>query len=182
MILLTTSRRPTRAIRTLCSDLANSLPSVVRVNRGKMSLDGIAEKSIELETDRAVVVSRWSDGPGRITLFKLALTGLKPVPPIMLIAEVRFRREFKEKTRRFRSSAITIDTEDSSELEKIGDCLSRFFHLPVLRVEEATGKHGASMHFSFGSSRHPQIAFMLPERMVEIGPRITLSKLVWEVY
>lgn len=182
MILLTTSRRPTRAIRTLCSDLAYSLPSVVRVNRGKMSLDGIAEKSIELEADRTVIVNRWSGGLGRITLFKLTPTGLKPIPPIMLIAEACFRREFKEKTRRFQSSVITIDPEDSSELQRIGDCLSRFFHLPVVCVKEATRKHGASMHLSFGSKKHPQISFILRGGMIEIGPRITLSKLVWEIY
>ena len=58
MILLTTSRRPTGAIRSLCRDFVNSIPDVVRVNRGKMSLDGIAEKAIEVEADRVVVVDR----------------------------------------------------------------------------------------------------------------------------
>jgi rRNA maturation protein Rpf1 len=180
-MLLTTSRRPTGAIRTLCRDLANSLPDVIRVNRGKMSLDGVAEKAIEVEADRAVVVDRWHGGPGRITLFQLARNGLKVIPPIMLIAGVRLRREFTEKTRRIRSSAITVESEDSSLLDRIADCLSQFLGLPVLSVEEAAKKHRASMHLSFGSSRRLQITFVLLRGMVEIGPRITLSKLVWEV-
>ena len=75
MILLTTSRRPTGRIRTFCRDLANSLPNVVRVNRGKMSLDGLAEKAIELEADKVVVVDRWHGGPGKFNLFYISNLG-----------------------------------------------------------------------------------------------------------
>ncbi len=181
MILLTTSRRVTGAIRTLCRDLANSIPSVVRVNRGKMSLSGIGERAIQLEADRAIVVDRWRGRPGRITLFKLAQTGLKIVPPIMLIAGFRLRREFKEEIRRIQSSSITVNPEDSPELKKTADFLSQFFDLPVVSVDEAAMKNKISMHLSFSSSEHPQITFVLPRERVEIGPRITLSKLVWEV-
>ena len=180
MILLTTSRRPTGGIRALCRDLANSIPDVVRVNRGKMSLDGIAERAIELEADQVVIVDRWRGGPGKINLFKIGSFGLKPFPPLMLISGIRLRREFKEGTRRIRSSAITMEPEDSPEIARITGRLSQFFCLPVRSVDEAAGKHGASMHLSFGSSRRPQITFMLLQRMVEIGPRITFSKLVWE--
>jgi len=181
LILLTTSRRPTGGIRTLCRDLANSIPDVVRVNRGKMSLDGIAERAIEREADRVVVVDRWRGGPGKINFFQIAPTGLKPVPPLMLIAGVRLRREFKDETRRVRSSVITMEPEDTPELERIAGCLSQFLDLPLLSVDEAAGKFGASMHFSFDSSRRLQFTFILLHRMIEIGPRVTLSKLVWEV-
>ena len=167
-------------IRTLCRDLANSISDVVRVNRGKMSLDGIAERAIGLEADGVIVVDRWHGGPGKISLFQIAPTGLKPVPPLMLIAGVRLRREFKEGTRRIRSSVITMEPEDSSEMERIAEHLSQFFSLPVLSVDE-TAENAASMHLSFDSSRRIQITFLLLQRMVEIGPRIILSKLVWEV-
>ena len=181
MILLTTSRRPTGRIRTFCRDLANSIPDVVRVNRGKMSLDGIAERAIGIEADRIVVVDRWRGGLGKINLFRIVPTGLTSVPPLMLISGVRLRREFKEGTRRVRSSVITTEPEDSPELIRIAGRLSQYFGLPVLSVDEATRKYGASMHFSFDSSRRLQITFMRLQRMVEIGPRVTLSKLVWEV-
>jgi len=181
VILLTTSRRPTGRIRTFCRDLVSSIPDVVRVNRGKMSLDGVAERAIELEADRVVVVDRWRGGPGKINLFQIGSTGLTSVPPLMLIGGIRLRREFKEVTRRNRSSAITMKPEDSAELERVAGRMSQFFDLPVLSVDEAARKHGASMHFSFDSSRHIQITFMRLQRMVEIGPRVTLSKLIWEV-
>ena len=181
MILLTTSRRPTGRIRTFCRDLANSIPDVVRVNRGKMSLDGVAEKAIELEADQIVVVDRWRGGPGKINLFQLSSTGLKPVPPLMLMSRIHLRRELKEGTKRVRSSVVTVEPEDSPELERIAGHLSKFFGLPVLSLDEACKENRVSMHFSFDSSRHLQITFMLLQQMVEIGPRLTLSRLIWEV-
>jgi len=181
LILLTTSLRPTGRIRTFCRDLANSIPDVVRVNRGKMSRDGVAERAIELEADRVVVVDRWRGGLGKINLFRIVPTGLTSVPPLMLISGIRLRREFKEGTRRARSSVITTEPEDSPELIRIAEHLSQYCDLPVLSVDEAARKYGTAMHFSFDSSRRLQITFMRLQRMVEIGPRVTLSKLVWEV-
>ena len=180
MILLTTSRRPTGRIRTFCRDLVNSIPDVVRVNRGKMSQDGVAEKAIELEADQIVVIDRWHGGPGKINLFQLS-TGLKPVPPLMLMSGIHLRRELKEGTRCARSSVITVEPEDSPELERIAGHLSKFFGLPVLSLDEACKNNHVSMHFSFDSSRCLQITFMLLSQMVEIGPRLTLSRLIWEV-
>jgi len=146
-----------------------------------MSLDGIAEKAIEVDADRVVVVDRWRGGPGKINLFQVSSTGLTSVPQLMLISGIRLRREFKEGTRRARSSAITLEPEDSAELKRMAGRMSQFFDLPVLSLDEAGKRHRASMHFSFDSSRHLQITFMCLQRMVEIGPRVTLSKLVWEV-
>jgi hypothetical protein len=50
-----------------------------------------------------------------------------------------------------------------------------------LPIEEAATKYQASMHVSLDASRRTQITFMFLPQMVEIGPRITLSKVVWEV-
>jgi U3 small nucleolar ribonucleoprotein protein IMP4 len=182
LILLTSSRRPTGAIRTLCKDLAIVLPHAVRVNRGKMSLDGVAEKAIEYEADRIIMIDRRPGGSGRINFFQITPTGPNSFPPIMMVAGVKFRREFKEGTRRIKSSVITVEPEDSYELQRIADHLSQFLGLPVLSADDVSGKTGVSLRLSFGISRRPQISFLQLQRMVEIGPRVTLSKLVWEVF
>jgi U3 small nucleolar ribonucleoprotein protein IMP4 len=179
-MLLTTSRRPTGRIRTFCRDLACSIPDAVRVNRGKMSLDGVAEKAIEVDADRVVVVDRWHGGPGKISLFQISSNGLTPVPPLMLIKSINLRRELNEARRGSKSSVITLDSKNS-ELTRIAAHLSTFFGLPVLPLDEASKNYRASMHFSFDSSRHIQITFTSLGRMVEIGPRVTFSKLVWDV-
>ena len=69
MILLTTSRRPTERIRTLCRELAHVIPNAVRVNRGKLSLDGVAERALEFGADHVIIIDRWKGGPGEIQFF-----------------------------------------------------------------------------------------------------------------
>ena len=181
MILLTTSRRPTDRMRTFCRDLVNSIPDFVRVNRGKMSQDGVTEKAIEYKADRVIVVNRWREGTLKIKLFKVSSTGLRFVSPLMLISDIRIRREFKEATRHARASVITMEPETSPELGQFAGSLSQYLGLPILSMDRASTRHHVSMHFLFDSSRQLQVTFMFLSRMVEIGPRLTVSKLSWEV-
>ena len=139
------------------------------------------EKAIEVEADRVVLVERWHGGPGKINFYRLGSSGLESVSPLMLIRGIRLRREINEATRGNRSSAVTLQSEHSPELQKVAECLSEFFGLPVLSLDEAAQKHSVSMHFLLDSNRRLQITFMQLQRMVEIGPRVTLSKLVWGV-
>ena len=46
-VLLTTSRRPTSRMRSFSRDFAGCLPDIVRINRGKLNLDGIVEEALE---------------------------------------------------------------------------------------------------------------------------------------
>ncbi|MDH5418726.1 MAG: hypothetical protein OEX06_00110 [Candidatus Bathyarchaeota archaeon] len=181
MILLTTSRRPTKRIRTLCHDFVRSVPNIVRINRGKLNLDGIAERAVELNANRIVAIDRWKAGPGKIKLFRIEPTGLIPVPPLMYVAGVRLRREFEAKTKPIRSLVVTMEPETPTETVRIAEHLSDFFNLPRLSIDEAATKYQASMHVSLDAPRRTQITFMFLPQMVEIGPRITLSKVVWEV-
>jgi rRNA maturation protein Rpf1 len=145
-----------------------------------MSLDGVAEKAIEFEADKVVVVDRWCGGPGRINLYKLS-NGLEPVPPLMMIKSIRLRREFENVKKRGQSSAITFEPENSVPLARIAGELSQFFGLPVVSLDDAPKKHAAAMHLSFDRSRCLQLTFKRLQRMVEIGPRVTLSNLIWDV-
>lgn len=181
MILLTTSRRPTGRIRTFCRDLVNSIPDVVRVNRGKMSRDGVAEKAIELNADRVIIVDRWHGGPGKINLFTVTSSGLTSVPPLILLSGIHLRRELKKRTRSLYASVMTLGTTSSSQLNKVAECLSQFLGLPIQSIDEAVEVHRVSMHYSLDSKRRLQVTFMLLDRMFEIGPRLTLSGLIWEV-
>jgi len=179
VILLTTSRRPTRGIRTLCQDLARSIPKVVRINRGKLSLDGVAERALELNADRVIVVDRWKGGPGKIKLFRVEPAGLTPVPPLMYVAGIRLQREFKAGTKAVRSLVVTTAPENPPEVAKIAENLSNFLNFPMSSINEAASKYQASMHVSYNASGRVQITFMLLPQMVEVGPRIAVSSVVW---
>jgi rRNA maturation protein Rpf1 len=180
---LTTSRRPTPRIRTFCRDLACSIPNVVRINRGKLSLDGIAEKTLELNANQVIIVDRWKGGPGKIELFKIGQEGLVPIPPIMYVAGIKLRREFdKVKTKPVRSLIITTQSEKSDEIIRIARSLSNFLNVPLSQMDKTVSKFKTSMHISTNDLHRTQVTFILclPEN-VEIGPRVTLSHVVWEV-
>jgi len=177
-ILLTTSRNPTPRIRTFCNDLTRVIPSVVRVNRGKMSTNQVAEKALEHGADRVVLVDRWQGGPGKIEFFLMGASGLVPVPLSLFIVGIRLQREFAPiRLKPFNSLVIM---KPVNNLMEIADSLSKFFKVPVLSENEALAKYPVAMHVSLDSTRRVQITFMLLSQKVEIGPRITLRRAAWE--
>ena len=181
VILLTTSRRPTRRIRTFCRDLARCIPNIVRINRGKLSLDGVAERAMEFNADRAIIVDRWRGGPGKVALFQNGPDGLIPVSPIMYVSGIRLRREFEEtKTKHIPSLTISTPQEKNTEVTKIAESLSNFLNISMSSTDEAVSGHPVAMHISLNASRHIQITFILLPETVEVGPRVTLSHVLWE--
>jgi len=166
-------------MRSFCHDLAGCLPDIVRINRGKLNLDGIAEKALEIDADRVVMVDRWRGGPGKIQLFFMKETSLTPVPPLIYIRGIKLRREFEIKMKKVQSSVITISPESSFHGEKIAVVLARFFNIPVLSVEQAGSRYSASMHVSANNSSRITITFVLLPEFREVGPRIGLAKVAY---
>jgi len=177
-ILLTTSRSPTPRIRTFCNDLTRVMPNMVRVNRGKMSMDEVAEKALEHGADRVVVVDRWQGEPSKIEFFHIGASGLVHVPPSLYIAGIRLQREFAPtRLKRFHSLVITQSLGNSLE---IVDSLSKFFNLPVLPEKEASSQYPVAMRVSKDAAERVQITFILLPQNVEIGPRITMRRVEWK--
>lgn len=183
MILITTSRRPTRRIRTFCNDLARCIPNSIRVNRGKLSREGVAEKAMEINADRIIIVNRWKGGPGKIEFFKLN-ESLVGVPPLLYIRGIKLQREIGfPKTRPFRSLAITaVYTSDEEEIPRLAGALSEFLEAPIATLEELLKQsYHVFMHISRDVSERIRITFFkLPENR-EIGPRITVSHVIWSL-
>jgi len=177
-ILLTTSRNPTSGVRTFTHDLTRVIPGIVRVNRGKMSMDEVAEKALEHNADRVVIINRWHGGPGRIEFFRIGVSGLVHVPPILYVAGIRLQREFA--LVKLKSALSLVITQSNENSIKIVDSSSKFFNLPVMIEKEVLSKHQVAMHISYDASGRVQITFMLLPQKVEIGPRITLSRVKWE--
>ena len=100
----------------------------------------------------------------------------------MYVAGIKLQREFdRTKSKPVRSLIVTTPSEESDENMRIARSLSNFLSIPLSQMEEAVSKPQIAMHISSNASHRIQITFMLlhPET-VEIGPRITLSHVVWE--
>ncbi len=182
VILLTTSRKPTNRLRTLCHDLARTIPNVIRINRGKLNLDGVAEKALELNAHGVIIIDRWKGGPGKIKLFQVDTEGLILVPPLIFVEGIRLQREIGEvRGKSVRSLTITTSHEKSSQLLKITEALSSFLNIPRLTPDEAASGYEAAMQVSYGSSTQILITFLLLPSAEEIGPRVVISHVVWKV-
>jgi len=184
-ILLTTSRRPTKNMRTFCRDLSHTFPNIVRVNRGKLSLEGLAEKALKYNANKVIIVDRWKGGPGKIQFFYLDAKGLKATPPLVYLQGVKFRRDFREnmpRGRRIRNIAVKPSLNQDVERKKFEEMLANFFEIPFLSVDEAVNNgYDAIMQISQEALNRTKIAFMLLPEQVEIGPQIIVSHLIWEL-
>ncbi len=180
MILITTSRRPTRMIRTLCRDLANTIPSLKRVNRGKMSSYDVSEKAINIGADKVLIIDRWKGRPGRMRFFEVK-EGLSQVPPQIYIRGVKFRRDFKAKRTSSRSVYME-NPKNGIDVQRLGEMFSRFFELPIIESERTDDSHRFTvMRLSMDSDNMIRVSFYQMPENVEIGPRIRISHAVWEI-
>jgi len=178
-ILLTTSRNPTARIRTLCSDLSRVIPNVVRVNRGKMNTDEVAEKALEHDTNHAVIIDRWQGGPGSIKLFRVGESGLVLTPPIIHITDTRLRREFGVSKVKPAGSIVLLASKTSAEALRLAEACSKFFGIPLLSMDEAVKAGPTLMCVSRDNVNRIVITFMAEPNHVEVGPRITVSSVEW---
>ena len=164
----------------MCRDLSNSVPNLIRVNRGKMSLDQVAEKALELNADRFVLVDRWKNGFGKIRLFIIASNEVRVFPPTIFLSSIQLKRDFKNKIR-CRASIITVESQNLHKNEKLAKYLSNFFDLPIVNIDYNNNKQQSSIHISNNSQGNLQIKFIFLQGMIEIGPKVTVSKLIWDV-
>jgi rRNA maturation protein Rpf1 len=148
-----------------------------------LSITEVAEKALENNADRVIIVDRWKGGPGKIRFFSVDSTGLNAVPPLIYVSGIRLQRTFrKAKVKPIRSLAITLPIEESNQPSKIARFLSDFLHVPMLSMKEASLNYQAAMYVSLNATQHSQITFLLLPEKVEIGPRITVSHVIWEIY
>lgn len=184
-ILLTTSRRPVKNTRTFCRDLSKTFPNVVRINRGKLSLGGVAEKALELDAEKAIIIGKWRGDSGKIQFFRITAKGLDAIPPSIYVKGVKLSRDFEEKAprgRRLKSIAITTSERTSLEVKRLENALSQFFNVPVFSIKEICDrKFDAAMQISVDPSNRIIITFRLIPEFVEVGPQIRVLHLVWEL-
>jgi rRNA maturation protein Rpf1 len=182
LILLTTSRRPTKGIRTFCKDLSHTIPNILRINRGKLGLEGLMAKALELGAKKVIIVDRWRGGPGKVEFYLLE-GKLQPMPPLIYLRSVKLRREFQAmpKGRRIKSTAIMTSTKSSQEVIRLEKALSAFFGIPIVSSENECRNYNAIMQITTNSAGEMVATFRLLPENVEIGPRMRISHLIWDL-
>ncbi len=178
--MLTTSRRPTRRIRTFCNDLERSIPDTLKVNRGKMSLQELAEHTVGRGQDRIIVVDRWKSGPGSVRLYRISQGRLVQVRPQIHIGGMKVQRELGEKAKKVGSLVIARNPDEPSpEISRLSEALSDFLNVPVMKIDEASLNCEAVMQVYRSKPESLNLSFFLFPSMVEIGPHVTIAGLVW---
>jgi len=157
----------------------------VRINRGKLSLDGVAEKALELGARKVIIVARWEGGSGKIEFFRISEKGLYAVSPLIYVKAVKMSRDFGENVprgKRIKSVAIAASRRASLEVKGLENALSEFFGIPILSLKEIHNrKFDVAMQILKDSSNRMIITFKLVPELVEVGPQIKVSHLVWEL-
>jgi hypothetical protein len=147
-----------------------------------MSRDSIIEKAITLNSDRVIIIERWHEGFAKMNFFKISSSmRLLQIPPLIFISKIYLRREISKRAGHNLSSVITMDSECSFILEQTAGYFSKFFDLPILSLNKKVENHKFSMHFSINSKKCVQVTFVLLGRTVEIGPRLSVSQIIWKI-
>ena len=106
------------------------------------------------------------------------------MPPLIYIRGIKLQREMGfPKFRRFSSMAITANyTSQDEEIPKFMDALSNFLQVPTAKPnEEVERKYQVLMSIGRDAMERVRVTFFkLPENR-EIGPRITVSHLIWSL-
>ena len=178
-ILLTTSRDPTPRIRAFCHDLAEAMPNVMYVNRGKMNNDEIAEKTLEHDATRVIVVDRWQGGPGVLRLFEVGESGLVSTPPVIHVASMKLRRDLGASRVKPASSIIAAKHDGFDDSVGLGNALSGFFGISIIETKDVVKTGSTILSISPDKSGRIMMTFVKEPNHREVGPRVLILRVEW---
>ena len=139
MILITTSRRPTRRVRTFIKELERMIPDSRRIQRGKLSLQGLRDYMILHGFDRLIIVDTWKGNPGRIQFFTLEEGRLKR-RVTMYLKSLSMQIDVKKP---YTVSKLFVEKDEKvtkdEEVDRIYNFLKDFFHYEY-QLEEREGR------------------------------------------
>jgi len=168
LILITTTRRPSKRTRSFARDLYHVLPNSIRRNRGKMSLEDLNELAIRTGVDRIIVIGTQRGNPSSLTFYEPTPSHLKPISTVSL-SGVSLRREITKK-RAPPSKRFCVASSD--ELESEAELLARSFNVRSVKLEELKGFDISLILTSEGGLK---ASFYRVSPLEELGPRMRIS-------
>ena len=183
MILITTSRRPSKRTRTLIRDFLHVIPGAVRVNRGKKSLQDLRQDAVKFGLDRVLIVGERKGNPGLLRFYKATVATIEPIGAQVILAGVTLRRElFGRKPKRVphvRELAVAYQQDD---LEKFAEVLAEGLGADAPSAASEVGEFPDAdiVLWVLSHEGRTMASFYLcaPLRVMEMGPRLFLASLV----
>jgi rRNA maturation protein Rpf1 len=182
-LLITTSREPTRRIRTLSHDLNRVIPGSQQINRGKLNHEGVIEEALALGLDRAMFLERWKGAPGKIELHLLRPND-RVYYPVIYLSSVTLQAEIRGNASIRAGLTASITTRDLLQLNHLAEALASFLQIP-LRINDDSSL-SPSPAFPplpprlFFESRGSRITVTFKNKHdAEIGPRLEIKKVAW---
>ncbi len=172
--LVTTSRNPSRAVRSFCNRLAAILPNCSRLTRGKMSLEEVCVEARLKGFSRLIVVERWKGTPGKLRLVEVSKQGCRQVSPVIYVAGYRLGPKSPPK-----NEPLCVVVEGGGELRRLAESLSSFLGVP-LASRPAKGFRSA-LFISEHPTRFASISHVSVPDWRELGFRIVVRHVIWEV-
>ena len=176
MILLTTSRRPTKRVRTFIKELERVIPNSLKKPRGKASLRSLREYMILNGFDKLMIVDNHKGNPRRIHFYKLEEGMLRRVALIYL-KSTSMQINSKEL---FVASKLSLELDEScfheEEARKLLNFLREFLQEEVL----VNKREGGELILKVSRiNRDFFIYFLDPIAKRVIRPNLRVEKIVW---
>jgi rRNA maturation protein Rpf1 len=174
VIGLTTSRQTTQRMNSLLNELSHALPHAKIIRRGKANLNDLSIRLLNENITHAIVLNRWHGSPGRITLYAVNPKGIANLTPSMLLSEVKLKREYGTATRCVVQGISCGPLKDSTR--RFSQILASTMELPLA---QDTSSMDATFHLleANGSIR---LVVTSPPTVREVGPSLTISRLLWK--
>ena len=179
MIGLTTGRQTSQRLNSLLKELAYTLPRARIIRRGKSSIEDLAQRLLTEGFEYAMILQRWHGGPGRIDFYNVTFNGLIPIPPSILLREVKLGREHPSRGRHS-AEAITYGNQASKATRTLATHLSKVFDLPELSVSTNAGGK-TTLHLDESSSDRSITLAIMTITGQDVGPRMAISGLIWDL-
>ncbi|MEM2047570.1 MAG: hypothetical protein QXZ06_06800 [Candidatus Jordarchaeales archaeon] len=167
MILITTSRRPTRRGRSFCKDLAQVIPGAVKINRGKKSVYEVLAEAVQRGLPYVLIVETWKGNPGSMLFYRASATDVKKPLAIFRVKGVKLQREIRKDGKIGKVERVVIESKEQTELTKF---LSKIFEVSrddeenkVVSITISSSGEEFIMDFKIGGE--------------EVGPRIKFKVL-----
>ena len=137
-ILLTTSLRPTRRVRTFVKDLHHILPNTYLVTRGKNNFSELLTFAVTNGIKKILMVSTWGGNPGKLLLYQFTEEKeFVQVPPVIIIKSVTLTRELKNyvnKRKMLKNIGFFYAKENiTSEMLDLIKVFLKFLNIPTAR-------------------------------------------------